>query len=313
MNPLWTQIVGICSWLTGVTLAVHLRGELPAIENVAPKVVTAAAEGPTGNQHRKIPAQLVYTAKDKHFEKIPPDVQNNINRTIELNHDLRVRWFDDQDCLEYIKLHYDNELAKYFVSEKLGMFRGDMCRAAVLAKEGGFYLDLDAQIREPLSSLVEADTTFMSAVAEHDGLVILNAILASAPGDAIMRESMEQMRKRYRSNEEPTYLGPEALADAFQSVHDRDCMAEEVISGATPRWVCGSEVVRLYQERSYSCWPPDPDRPPEDCPAERALGMMGFEHAAYGIFMGSKLIGWPRLAECGILGCDAGGHDYSSR
>ncbi|GMI11343.1 hypothetical protein TrLO_g7772 [Triparma laevis f. longispina] len=41
-------------------------------------------------------------------------------------------------------------LLPYFINEKLGMFKADMCRVAALYLNGGYYLDIDLGVVEPI-------------------------------------------------------------------------------------------------------------------------------------------------------------------
>lgn len=273
------------------------------------KVIRDEARG--NGRSRKIPSQIVFTAKSSSMKDLPAELQRNVNRTLRLSPDLRVRWFGDRDCMEYIKKYYDDELSRIFASETLGMYRGDICRAAVLAKEGGFYSDVDLEMKVPVTSLVEDDTTFMSAFAGQ-GSIVLNAIMASVPGDAIMLESIEQMRQQYRSKRLDSFLGCRALRNAMEVVQTKECGNESLILHETPRWTCGSEVVRMFQERFYNCMPPDPGlNETSDCNAKRGMAMMHLDHGSLGIFIGSHLIGWPYTAECVLSDCNDGGHDRS--
>ena len=54
----------------------------------------------------------------------------------------------------YVRQHFDDDLAEIYNAEHAGQFRGDICRAAVLAQEGGFYADLDLEPAVPFRSLV---------------------------------------------------------------------------------------------------------------------------------------------------------------
>merc|ERR1719487_804090 len=80
---------------------------------------------------------------------------------------LQPRWLGDKACHDYIITHYDEELAGFFDRAHPGNYRGDICRAAVLYREGGFYADVDVELKVPLTELVDAETTFMSVYSEH--------------------------------------------------------------------------------------------------------------------------------------------------
>lgn len=290
----------------------HQNARADAKSSVTVEMAVATNGGASSKNGRKIPPQLILTGKQASFDELPHKIRHNIHRTLKFTPELRLRWVGDCECLEFIKSHYDDELARIFATEPKGMFRGDLCRAAVLAKEGGFYTDLDVQMKEPLTSLVSDNTTFMSAVSLPN--VLLNAIMAAAPGSAIVLRSIEHMRAIYRSGVVPQFLGPQALYQALHSTREKECAHQIPLASSAERWLCGSEEIRMLQERFYSCWPPPPNRPKSDCPSGRALSMWAFDGAGWGIFAGGpedKLVGWSRMEECLDYGCGAGGPVHS--
>merc|ERR1719440_1229631 len=141
----------------------------------------------------KFPAQLIMTGKPETMEEMPDDVKANIMNTRALSSDLSFRWFGDKACRQYIKDHYDKELVEMFDSQIEGMYRGDLCRSAVLYNEGGFYLDVDVEMAVPISSIVEKDTTFASCFDK--GGDILNAIIAAEPKSEVFAENLKEIRR----------------------------------------------------------------------------------------------------------------------
>lgn len=258
----------------------------------------------------KIPPQLVLTARESSLSEKTRAVQHNIRRTLNMSRDIRMRWLGDRDCYDYIKKHYDDEFATIFAKELIGMYRGDMCRAAVLAREGGFYTDLDVQLKVPLTSLVSEDTTFMSAYA-HRGEGVLNAIMASAPGEYIVTQSIKRMIEMYKSGDKILNLGPVALQISIWDLNKNVCPDESTYSTPTRHWRCGPAVLRMLKEDAYPCLGPDA-WPKEYCPPARTLAAFVSSGASYGLFDENEtLVGWSRMEECFSYGCEAGGRDKS--
>merc|ERR1719247_1409089 len=118
---------------------------------------------------------------------------------------IRVRWLDDQGCLKYLNTHFKPQYADMLRKERRGSFRGDICRAAVLYREGGFYTDLDLELRIPLTKVVDKTTTFMSCFTADNA--ILNALIATTPRNPVMRETLKELRKWY-ADEVPRSADP---------------------------------------------------------------------------------------------------------
>lgn len=271
-----------------------------------------------GHSGPLIPRQLVLTSKKASIEELPVEVRRNIQNTLKLDPDLRVRWFNDAACLDYLKEHYGEKFSDMLKEEPHGSFRGDICRAAVLYREGGFYTDLDVQLQQPLTSLVDDKTTFMSCFTA-DG-AILNALLASAPRNAVMARTLRELRKWYRGDvshqaEESEgstneWMGPLTMLRALRAVTEQSCPGSSIEEKKVERpWTCGSQSFRFYEEQALEC---DEDVPTSDCPRSRAT--TEFSGARFGIYTPGpqqKLIGWPRFEACQDWGCQGGGWDDS--
>lgn len=268
----------------------------------------------TDNDHatpsHNIPRQLVFTAKEHTMENLPLPVQRNINKTVERNPGLVVKWFGDADCIEHLQKHFDMELVAYYRMESHGSHRGDLCRAAVLATEGGYYVDLDVELNEPLTDLVDSDTTFMSVV-EVDRIHLLNAVMAASVGNDVLREQVRQIRYAYRIGAVALdmNIGTTTLHKALVKVTGEQCPGQTRPSGPFSRWGCGKHILRLYEETWLDC---NKNYGKGDgggsCPPERHDAQKEFQGTFFALSdEGRHVIGWSRFAACRTWGCEAGG------
>jgi mannosyltransferase OCH1-like enzyme len=108
-----------------------------------------------------IPSQLFVTTKDGTPDRLPEALRRNVERNVELNKDLELTWYGDAECLSLLNSTYP-DAAELFQSLRHGANKADLCRAAYLAKNGGFYLDTDVELKVPLSSLVGPETQFLT-------------------------------------------------------------------------------------------------------------------------------------------------------
>jgi len=269
---------------------------------------------------QKIPRQLILTGKWASLADVKGPVAKNLLNTMALNPELHVRWFSDATCQNYLSEYYDKRLADIFAGEGRGSFRGDICRAAVLAREGGFYTDLDVQWVSPMRQLANASTTFMSA---YDGEGhLLNAVMAAEPKSKIMVDALQEIRKwyvwdpnknAYQSEKSNIgWMGPVTLMKALRDVQQESC-PEAVLEAGTAHSLdttCGDHSLRFYDQRLLHCH--SHASPTLECPAHRASSH--FDGLNYGLFepaRGGKLIGWPRFSECDHWGCGGGGWDVT--
>mmetsp|Transcript_76766 Transcript_76766/g.159716 ORF Transcript_76766/g.159716 Transcript_76766/m.159716 type:complete len:365 (+) Transcript_76766:163-1257(+) len=271
----------------------------------------ASSTASTSSFVGRIPAQLLLTAKESKLEALPAAVQRNVKATLARSPGLRLRWLGDSDCESYIETHYDHELAQYFKNERRGSFRGDICRACVLAREGGFYLDLDVELNVNLPSLVDEKTTFVSAFTEDNA--ILNAIMATTANNPVLLETLGEIRAWYNGtashSDQSTsdgWMGPVTLLRGLRKIVQKGCQGLDFQHARTLQWSCGEQAVRLYREQRVDCF----HGATKECPGRRSQSR--FLGLQFGIFapsetLGRELVAWSRFADCGEWGCAAGG------
>lgn len=265
----------------------------------------------------RFPWQLIAMGKASSLDTLPSSVRGNIENTLALNPGMKLRYLSDSDCHDYILGHFDAELADLYQKEKAGHFRGDICRAAVLLREGGYYTDVDLQAKAPFAQLVDNSTDFMS-VFTLDG-AILNAMIATAPGSSILNVTLHEIRRWYRGTEgslaleehaEGEWMGTVTLRRGMEAFLKDNCPGSTLAdkrSEQTLQWACGHHALRFYQEDRLDCWGgfymedsagDAAKQQSEECPEERRNSF--FEGLQYGIFVPGtrQIVAWPRVVSC---------------
>lgn len=275
----------------------------------------------------KIPRQLIMTGKPDALASMAVQVRDNVQNTIllatptylskvfsrlfadEEEKPVQARWFGDKACRDYIITNYDEELLGFFDHASMGAYRGDICRAAVLYREGGFYTDVDVELTVPVTQLVDADTTFMSAYSVNGD--IFNGLLAVEPKNEVMGETLQEIRRWFRGESEQVGLmGTMTMLRGLENVVRMSCPLYNLeIMKKETQWPCGRQQIRLYQESHLQCSLPHPTW---ECPSERRHAS---EMLQLGLFYPNlqesrSLIGWPRFHSCKDpkAGCGSGGH-----
>ena len=119
-----------------------------------------------GQNDLKIPKQVVLTGPYGKFS-VFLHRRNDTMDSFGITPDLQVLYFNNSACRPYLAQN-NPDMVKYFDREKHGSYRGDICRTAVLAKEGGFYLDLDMLIRTA-DAFKDHDKKIEAAIEEANG------------------------------------------------------------------------------------------------------------------------------------------------
>lgn len=265
-----------------------------------------------------IPNTLHLTGKEDSIDQMSPALLQNLHRQMKLNSEMRVNYMGDKDCREYLKQHYSNYLQDLFdnatVGQYSGAYRGDICRAAVLLREGGFYMDADLELTVPLRDLLNASTTFMSIRMD---VSLVNALMAAEPNSPILNHTLERIPKWYSMNPKSRgWLGPTTLTQGLMDVANKECRGQGIKSHKKDaQWQCGSQQVRLHEERYIKC-----DKTSAECPEERVQNVQllrknkqNDDHLLHGLFEAgalTKIVGWSRFASCGGYGC--GGTGYAA-
>ena len=124
---------------------------------------------------------------------LPEALRENINNTLDVNLAMPYTYFDDAKCLNLLKEYGDDGLEDLFLSSPEGKYRSDICRTVYLYQNGGFYVDLDFELVKPLTNLVDANTSFMSAWTMTGD--ILNALMGAEPKSAILKRTITLMTR----------------------------------------------------------------------------------------------------------------------
>mmetsp|Transcript_1948 Transcript_1948/g.2986 ORF Transcript_1948/g.2986 Transcript_1948/m.2986 type:complete len:308 (-) Transcript_1948:70-993(-) len=260
----------------------------------------------------QIPWQVIMTGKEETIDALPDHLKKNVKRTQALNPDMTFRYLSDVDCRKYVRRHFDDELADIYINEKAPQFRGDICRAAVLLNEGGFYADLDLQPTVPFQELVDESTKFMSVFTE-DG-AILNALMATVPKSPILNNTIREFHDWYKGGRrikqsEGEWMGTVTLKRGLKSFMRNSCPDLDLDAereAAHSQWTCASQGIRFYQEDKLNCGGRSFLRRSDkaECPPEREVS--DFQGAHYGIFVQGgprRIVAWPRMASCDKWWC----------
>merc|ERR1711988_2004633 len=103
------------------------------------------------------------------------------------------------------------------------------------------------------------------SVFTSDG-AILNAVIATAPGNAILNVTLREIRRWYKGTDgslgleehgEGEWMGTVTLRRGMESFLQANCPGTtlaEKRSEQKLQWTCGHHVLRFYQEDRLDCW-----------------------------------------------------------
>lgn len=114
-----------------------------------------------------IPKNIYQTWKTK---LLPPNVESVIQKIQKLNPDYTMHLYDDEDMLRFLQENYTQDVVKAYEMLAVGASKADLWRYCILYTYGEVYLDIDADIRESLDTLVKPDDKAIITREENPGL-----------------------------------------------------------------------------------------------------------------------------------------------
>ena len=156
----------------------------------------------TDTSHKKdeyiIPKTLFMCCNDKSI--IPNYVLNNWKV---LNPDYTINIYDDLDCIEFFKKHYNTKYLDVFVNIKDGPIKADFWRVCILYYYGGVYSDIDIEPLVPLDIILHNKISFITVKRNMDYMFNPHFI-ASVKNNIILKEIIDkyilfnETKKTYR-------------------------------------------------------------------------------------------------------------------
>ena len=136
------------------------------------------------------------------------------NRLMAWDHDFH--YMDDAAAHDWVNAQFPGEIAETYNRLQIGAAKADYWRVLILMKDGGVYLDADANFVWPPSRSIRDDEDELF-LRMRDG-EITNYFLASAPGNRFMTGIEAEIRRNIAAGTETNiYLltGPTAMLPAL--------------------------------------------------------------------------------------------------
>lgn len=154
-----------------------------------------------------------------HTKVLPPLMKNNVEYIKHINPAFTYRLFDDQDCYNFIKENYPENVLVAFNKLIPGAYKADLWRYCVLYKLGGIYLDIKYR---PVKGFKFINLTEKEHwVLDNDGHGVYNALMVCKPGNQILLNAINQIVQNVKTKFyggsclDPT--GPKLLAKYFNN------------------------------------------------------------------------------------------------
>lgn len=103
-----------------------------------------------------IPKVIMQTGSHKNYNS------PNKDRIIAMNPGYKYEYYNDNDCIAFIRRHFSEHVAFAFKGLKPGAFKADLFRYCYIYAKGGIYIDLDLMPIRSLDEILNHDVNFIS-------------------------------------------------------------------------------------------------------------------------------------------------------
>jgi len=157
-------------------------------------------------------------------QTLPPQMAACVHRLQKANPTFKHQLYDDADCQQFIKDHYDPDVLEAYDTLIPGAFKADLWRYCILYDKGGVYVDIKFQCEPGFSfeDIVSKGENFYVREYNHKGTglyphILYTGIIASKPKNPVflkcIRQIVENCRNRYYGPEHTAPTGPYLFAE----------------------------------------------------------------------------------------------------
>jgi mannosyltransferase OCH1-like enzyme len=164
------------------------------------------------SHHSVIPLHVYLTWKTK---KLPPFMQANLNTLIKENPQFKFHVFDDNECREFIKTHFSEEVVWAFDQFIPGAYKADLWRYCVLYVNGGYYMDIKLKCINGFRLIELSENEHFVMDRPKHSTHIYNAFMISKEKNPFFKACIDQIVKnaklKYYGEWTLSPTGPELL------------------------------------------------------------------------------------------------------
>jgi len=187
------------------------------------KIIFSRYTPKTNNNQIENPFNIPLTIYQSwHSNNVPRNMALNIKKLISVNPEFDYYLYSDDDCSNFIKNNFDEDVINAFDTLIPGAYKSDLWRYCILYIKGGIYLDLKFYCKIPLKNILKYNSTIfvkdrhLSHMTPREKNNIYNAFMISIPNNIIFKHCIDDIinsckLKLYKKSS-LAVTGPELLA-----------------------------------------------------------------------------------------------------
>ena len=152
-----------------------------------------------------------------HTKNLPPSMIDSVENIKMNNKNFEYKLFDDEDCRDFIKNHFDINVLNAFDTLKPGAYKADLWRYCVLYILGGIYIDIKYQVINNFKFENFLDKEYF--VLDLDKKNVYNALMIVKPNNEKLKNCIytivKNVKYRYYGKSSLDVTGPGLLSKFF--------------------------------------------------------------------------------------------------
>ena len=197
-----------------------------------------------------IPTFLFQTWSTKH---LPRYMKACVSRLKQQNPEFKHVLYDDEDCRQFIKENFEEDVLEAFDTLVPGAYKADLWRYCILYKKGGIYLDIKYECYKgfKLATLLDKPhyVSDRKEYAEPGKSLVYNGFIVSPANNPVLKECIQRIVKHVKEKDfrySPLYpTGPGLLGEVLGKDPNIDL---EYSSDATSILWNGKKILHMYPQ-----------------------------------------------------------------
>lgn len=157
-------------------------------------------------------------------KNVPPYMKKTMDHNKQLNPDFTFHLYDDNDCREFIKKNYNNDVLDAYDGLNPGAYKADLWRYCILYMYGGIYMDVKIKLlfNFSLKELVYSEHYVRDIDGPFQTIGIYNAFMVHEPRSPILFKLIEQIvlnvKEKYYGESPLSITGPELFGKIYENM-----------------------------------------------------------------------------------------------
>jgi len=134
----------------------------------------------------------VLIVEDGKLPVLPDGMKKALETWYRMNPGYRVKMYSGDDCVAYIKEHFDDEILEAYNTLQPYAYKSDLARQLILYNEGGWYTDMRMVCLQPLEALNALNKDFYACIdTPQKQVCICNGFIGSESGHPIAKKMID--------------------------------------------------------------------------------------------------------------------------